>query len=128
MKLHQVVWTKSSVDLAMRSLSCVEPVCLHDTVKCNHGKHLGFYRLPTQSVVQEEKESIVLPLRDAKQMSTGSNNVSISDRRPKIARFKASSSYFLNNKSKSLNKNDDSVYIDFENIDCDNLSLHTHHF
>ena len=33
MKVHQIVWTKTSTNgLAMRSLSCVEPVCLNSVL------------------------------------------------------------------------------------------------
>ncbi|KAF9408110.1 hypothetical protein HW555_012084, partial [Spodoptera exigua] len=57
MKVHQIVWTKTSTNgLAMRSLSCVEPGCLYDTIRCCHGKHMGFYELPTEANVQEEVE------------------------------------------------------------------------
>lgn len=44
MKVHQVVWSKESGNrLALRHLSCIERECLNKTIRCPHGKHLGFH-------------------------------------------------------------------------------------
>lgn len=44
MKVHQIVWSKESGNhLALRHLSCIERECLNETIRCTHGKHLGFY-------------------------------------------------------------------------------------
>lgn len=41
-KIHQIVWAKTSKALAMRSLSCTDDNCLYNPIKCIHGKHLQF--------------------------------------------------------------------------------------
>ncbi|KAF9424564.1 hypothetical protein HW555_000375 [Spodoptera exigua] len=97
MKVHQIVWTKTSTNgLAMRSLSCVEPGCLYDTIRCCHGKHMGFYELPTEANVQEEveiKRDVVL-LKSSGQSSSITNACS-DVQPPQIYRFPASKPFIL---------------------------------
>lgn len=105
MKIHQIVWTKTCKALAMRSLSCTDKNCLYNSIKCIHGKHLGFYELPIENL---DNEMVIQP---------------VSKPNSSIHRFKGSELfYFKSNKipqDKAINSADASH--DLDNIDYDNL-------
>ncbi|XP_075977850.1 uncharacterized protein LOC142977668 [Anticarsia gemmatalis] len=51
MKMHQIVWTFDSNIIAARNLSCTDMSCIEEAILCPHGKHLGFYTLPSKNTV-----------------------------------------------------------------------------
>ncbi|XP_022821191.1 uncharacterized protein LOC111361843 [Spodoptera litura] len=63
LKMHQIVWNFESPIVAVRKLSCIDQNCLHQTVNCNHKKHLGFYHLEDE--IQHNNTDTVTPLADS---------------------------------------------------------------
>ncbi|CAG4931876.1 unnamed protein product [Colias eurytheme] len=123
MKLHQIVWNiKSTIGLAMRSLSCVEPLCLYNAIECPHGCHLGFYEIPKES--EPVPDEIISSTPSSKQI-VKDNRLSIN--KPAIHCFKASEPFFL--KTKNISQNKVNLSIDMDNIiDCENVLPSTSFF
>lgn len=76
--VHQVLWKRGIADITFRSASCFE--CNYGMI-CNHGKHLGFSKLPSSDLMPPTAadEEYVVPLISTKNPAVLKNITNVSE-------------------------------------------------